>query len=192
MAVQPTPYRSLPVERRIELVKHVIASGRDGRAFYIQRLAAKNGFRPMTLQSWPADKLAKEVVRTRAETAQDELNLLHLLYVESFERLRAGYGAAITVVYLLLLLSVTAGQRLLSGAGREPQDSQRKQTRRDEGLGQPGVAIDAPARTPAIANQDRRLVADRPERLQRALGDIAEIGALPVAAREEVVRARQG
>jgi len=39
--------------------------------------------------------------------------MLHLLYVESFERLRAGYGAAITCVYLLLLLSLTAGQRLL-------------------------------------------------------------------------------
>ncbi|HEY4129846.1 MAG TPA: hypothetical protein VGM50_04485 [Gemmatimonadaceae bacterium] len=77
-----TPYRSLPAEQRVDLVKHVISSGREGRAFYIQRLAAKNGFRPTTLQSWPADKLASEVVRTRAETAQDELNLLHLLYVE--------------------------------------------------------------------------------------------------------------
>ncbi len=82
MAAQPTPYRSLSAERRVELVQHVINSGREGRAFYIQRLAARNGFRPATLQSWPADKLAKEVVRTRAETAQDELNLLHLLYVE--------------------------------------------------------------------------------------------------------------
>jgi hypothetical protein len=77
-----TPYRSLPTERRVELVKHVIESGREGRAFYIQRLAAKNGFRASTLQSWPADKLAKEVVRTRAEMVEDELNLLHLLYVE--------------------------------------------------------------------------------------------------------------
>jgi len=78
----PTPYRSLPAEQRAKLVKHVIASGRDGRALYVQRLAARNGFRPSTLQTWPADKLAREVVRTRAETSQDELNLLHLLYVE--------------------------------------------------------------------------------------------------------------
>jgi hypothetical protein len=78
----PTPYRSLPAEQRVELVKHVISSGREGRAFYVQRLAAKSGFRPVTLQTWSADKLAKEVVRMRAETAQDELNLLHLLYVE--------------------------------------------------------------------------------------------------------------
>jgi hypothetical protein len=72
----------LPQEQRIALVQHVITSGREGRMFYVQRLAAKTGFRPLTLQSWPADKLAREVVRTRAETAQDELNLLHLLYVE--------------------------------------------------------------------------------------------------------------
>jgi multiple sugar transport system permease protein len=39
--------------------------------------------------------------------------MLHLLYIESFERLRAGYGAAITVVYLLMLLSVTGLQRAL-------------------------------------------------------------------------------
>ena len=39
--------------------------------------------------------------------------MLHLLYVESFEQLRAGYGAAITVVYLLMLLSVTGLQRAL-------------------------------------------------------------------------------
>jgi multiple sugar transport system permease protein len=41
--------------------------------------------------------------------------MLHLLYVESFERLRAGYGAAITVVYLALLLGVTLAQRVLDG-----------------------------------------------------------------------------
>jgi len=39
--------------------------------------------------------------------------LVHLLYIESFDRLRAGYGAAITVVYLALLLTVTFGQRAL-------------------------------------------------------------------------------
>lgn len=77
-----TPYRTLSQDQRVALVQHVIASGKEGRAFYIQRLAAKNGFRPVTLQSWSAEKLAREVVRTRAETAQDELNLLHLLYVE--------------------------------------------------------------------------------------------------------------
>ena len=79
---QPTPYRSLSTEKRVALVKHVITSGKEGRALYIQRLAAKNGFRPVTLQTWSADKLAQEVVRTRAEKSEDELSLLHLLYVE--------------------------------------------------------------------------------------------------------------
>jgi hypothetical protein len=78
----PTPYRTLPAEKRIALVKHMITASKEGRTLYLARLAAKTGFRPVTLQSWPADKLAHEIVRTRAETADDELNLLHLLYVE--------------------------------------------------------------------------------------------------------------
>src|SRR6478672_6217585 len=78
----PSPYRTLPPEKRVELVKHLIASGKEGRTLFIARLAARNGFRPATLQSWPADKIAREVVRTRAETADDELTLLHALYVE--------------------------------------------------------------------------------------------------------------
>lgn len=78
----PTPYRSLPAEKRVALVKHMIASNREGKALYVQRLAAKTGFRPVTLLQWPAEKLANEVVRTRAEAADDELSLLHLLYVE--------------------------------------------------------------------------------------------------------------
>lgn len=39
--------------------------------------------------------------------------LLHMLYVESFEQLRAGYGAAITVIYLILLFGVTYAQRVI-------------------------------------------------------------------------------
>ncbi|MBL0915034.1 MAG: sugar ABC transporter permease [Sphingopyxis sp.] len=52
-------------------------------------------------------------VLTKGGPAEASEVMLHLLYVESFERLRAGYGAAITVVYLLLLLSVTVLQRVL-------------------------------------------------------------------------------
>jgi len=49
----------------------------------MQRLASRpGGFRLVTLQSWPVDKLAREVVRLKAETPQDELELLQLLYVE--------------------------------------------------------------------------------------------------------------
>ena len=40
------------------------------------------GFRAATLMSWPADKLAKELVRLNAESASDELELLQLLYVD--------------------------------------------------------------------------------------------------------------
>lgn len=79
----PTPYRSLSAERRTALVQRAITSSREGRALWIARLLARGGgFRPQTLQTWPPDRLAKEVVRLRAETPQDEFDLLHLLYVE--------------------------------------------------------------------------------------------------------------
>ena len=48
----------------------------------VQRMMSRGGFRPMTLQQWPAEKLAAEVVRMKAESSNDELDLLHLLYVE--------------------------------------------------------------------------------------------------------------
>ena len=79
----PSPYRSLPTAQRVALVLHAIKASREGRMLYMQRLMARGGgFRPVTLQSWPADRLAKEVVRTNAETPSDELDLLQLLYVE--------------------------------------------------------------------------------------------------------------
>lgn len=78
-----SPYRSLPVERRVALVTAAIKSNRERRLVYIQRLASlKGGFRAVTLQGWPADKLARELVRRNAETSQDEFDLLHFLYVE--------------------------------------------------------------------------------------------------------------
>ena len=65
------------------LVSHAISANKQGRALFTQRLAARpGGFRVVTLQSWPVDRLAREVVRVKAETAQDELDLLQLLYVE--------------------------------------------------------------------------------------------------------------
>jgi hypothetical protein len=78
----PTPYRTLSAERRVALVTHIIKSSREARALYIQRLASKSGFRPVTLQTWPVDKLAREIVRMKAETPSDELDLLHTLYVD--------------------------------------------------------------------------------------------------------------
>jgi hypothetical protein len=78
----PSPYRSLPAEKRIALVTHVIKSSKEGRAIMIQRMMSRGGFRPVTLQQWPAEKLATEIVRMKAEASNDELDLLHLLYVE--------------------------------------------------------------------------------------------------------------
>jgi hypothetical protein len=79
----PSPYRSLPVDRRVALVTHVVKSGREARELYVQRLVARGGgFRAVAVRSWPVDRLAREVVRMNAETAQDELDLLHALYVE--------------------------------------------------------------------------------------------------------------
>lgn len=61
----------------------MLKASREGRALYIQRLVAKGGgFRAVTLQQWPVEKLANEVVRRRAESAGDELDLLQLLYVD--------------------------------------------------------------------------------------------------------------
>lgn len=53
------------------------------KQLFILRLAGlPGGFRPVTLRTWPAEKIAREVVRRNAETSQDELDLLHYLYVE--------------------------------------------------------------------------------------------------------------
>lgn len=78
-----SPYRALPAARRIQLVSHAITSHQGARALYIQRVLSRGGgFRAVTLQSWPAERLAREVVRLNAESAQDELELLQLLYVD--------------------------------------------------------------------------------------------------------------
>jgi hypothetical protein len=77
-----SPYRSLPAERRVALVTHAIKSSKEAKAVYVARMLARGGFRQSTLMQWPADKLAAEVVRTKAESSSDELDLLHLLYVQ--------------------------------------------------------------------------------------------------------------
>ena len=79
----PSPYRSLPPARRLALVTKAMTAHREVRAGFVQRLVARGGgFRAATLMSWPVDRLAREIVRMNAESAQDELDLLHLLYVE--------------------------------------------------------------------------------------------------------------
>ena len=88
----PSPYRSLPAARRVEIVTHAVKSSREARAFWIQRLAQRGGgFRPATLQSWQPERLAREIVRLNAETAPDELELLHLLYVEMEPAIQAAF-----------------------------------------------------------------------------------------------------
>ena len=78
-----TPYRMLTPERRVALVIHAMKSGREGREQFIQRLVSRGGgFRAATLRTWPVDRVAKEIVRMKAETATDELDLLQLLYLE--------------------------------------------------------------------------------------------------------------
>ena len=78
-----SPYRSLATDRRVALVVHALTTRREARALYVQRLVARGrGFRAVTLQAWPPERLAREVVRLDAETAHDELDLLHALYVE--------------------------------------------------------------------------------------------------------------
>lgn len=78
-----SPYRSLPPAQRVALVTHAISARREARTLYAQRLAARGGgFRVATVQGWPVDRLAREVVRLGAESPHDELDLLHLLYVE--------------------------------------------------------------------------------------------------------------
>jgi hypothetical protein len=78
-----SPYRSLSPERRVSLVTHVMKSSREGRDQFIGRLVARGGgFRAVTLRTWPIDRLAKEIVRMKAETPDDELDLLQMLYVD--------------------------------------------------------------------------------------------------------------
>ena len=79
----PSPYRSLPPEKRVSLLMSAMSANREARALYTARLLSRGGgFRAVTINAWPAEKLAREIVRTKAEQPQDELDLLHLLYVQ--------------------------------------------------------------------------------------------------------------
>jgi hypothetical protein len=76
-------YRELPAAKRVALVTTLMQSRKEARALFIQRMVARGGgFRAVTLQSWPVAKLAAEVVRLNAQTANDELDLLQALYVD--------------------------------------------------------------------------------------------------------------
>jgi hypothetical protein len=78
-----SPYRTLPAERRVALVQHAVAAHKEARLKFAQRLVSRGGgFRAASMLAWPADRLAREVVRLKAESAADELELLQLLYVD--------------------------------------------------------------------------------------------------------------
>ncbi len=76
-------YRTLPAARRIALLTRLFSERKDVRALYIQRLVSRGGgFRAVTLNGWPVDRLAREVARLNVQTADDEIDLLHALYVD--------------------------------------------------------------------------------------------------------------
>jgi hypothetical protein len=76
-------YRALAPARRVALLTRLIGDRKELRALYIQRLVKRGGgFRAVTLMQWSAEKLAREIVRTNAQTSEDELDLLQALYVD--------------------------------------------------------------------------------------------------------------
>jgi hypothetical protein len=78
-----SPYRTLPTPQRVTLVTHDITTSREARDTYIHAMVARGGgFRAEKLRTWPAEQLAREVVRHNLETMQDELRLMVVLYVE--------------------------------------------------------------------------------------------------------------
>ncbi|MDQ8155103.1 MAG: hypothetical protein P3B98_10625 [Gemmatimonadota bacterium] len=96
----PSPYRQFSADRRVALVTRAIKSSKDMRAVMVTRMVSRGGgFRPATLLQWPAEKLAREVVRLGAETADDELNLLNMLYVEFEPEIQACFLDAAGVTH---------------------------------------------------------------------------------------------
>lgn len=78
-----TPYRLLPVERRLALLTYDLQHNPGSRTEYARRLAARGGgFRASKVRQWPLDQLAREIIRRRLEGPAEELGLLQLLYVE--------------------------------------------------------------------------------------------------------------
>lgn len=90
----PSLYRSLPAARRVALLTKLISERKETRALFIQRMTKRGGFRAVTLLQWPAAKLAAEVVRMNAQTAEDELDLLQALYVDVEPQIQADFLAA--------------------------------------------------------------------------------------------------
>jgi hypothetical protein len=78
-----SPYRTLSASQRMTLVAHDITASREARDGYVRAIVTRGGgFRPEKLRKWPAEQLAREVVRYNLETPHDELRLMVILYVE--------------------------------------------------------------------------------------------------------------
>ena len=89
--VSQSLYRELPAARRVALLTKLISERKEIRAVYIARMSKRGGFRAVTLQQWPAAKLAQEVVRMNAQTADDEIDLLQALYVDIEPQIQADF-----------------------------------------------------------------------------------------------------
>lgn len=90
----PSLYRALPQARRIALMTRLLTERKEARAVYASRMSKRGGFRAVTLSLWPAAKLAQEVVRMNAQTADDEVDLLQTLYVDFEPAIQADFLAA--------------------------------------------------------------------------------------------------
>lgn len=96
----PSPYRSLPAPRRVALVLAAVTVHKEARAKFAQRLVSRGGgFRLAAVLAWPAERLAKEVVRLAAESAADELELLQLLYVDLEPQIQITFLDAVGVTH---------------------------------------------------------------------------------------------
>lgn len=87
-------YRTLPQARRIALLTRLLTERKESRAVYAARMAKRGGFRAVTLTLWPPAKLAQEVVRMNAQSADDEVDLLQTLYVDFEPAIQADFLAA--------------------------------------------------------------------------------------------------
>lgn len=95
-----SPYKSLPVETRMRLVERDLESNSGSRAAYIMQMVKKGGgFRPATLRKWPVSQLAREIVRRRMETLQDEIGYLQMLYVELEPEIQCAFCDAAGVAH---------------------------------------------------------------------------------------------
>ncbi len=80
---QTSLYRSLPADRRLAIVTHLLTTRKESRALFIARIVARGGgFRAVTVSGWSRDQLAREIVRLNAQSASDEIDLLQSLYLE--------------------------------------------------------------------------------------------------------------